>query len=257
MHSFQTRRRFLGGLTLGAAGVGLDLPAAAADTPSKHAAAAEEMPGTCVLFPQAVEGPYYFDPDLVRADITEGRPGLPLKLVLKFIDNGTCAALAATRVDVWHCDAGGIYSGYGGQGDDRNVSTKGQQYLRGTQMTDAHGIATFSTIYPGWYPGRTPHIHVKAFLNEKTLLTGQIYFPDDLSRRVYATKAPYKDRPVADRSNENDFLFQQGQKDGGGIMLAMSETDAGVTGTLLIAVDQSGGAAQRAQGLWRRLFGGG
>lgn len=257
MHSFPTRRRFLGGLTLGAAGASLDLSQAAAEAGVKQAAAADQMPGTCVLFPQAIEGPYYFDPKLIRADIAEGKPGLPLELVLKFIDNSSCAPLPSIRVDVWQCDAGGIYSGYSGQGDNRDVSTKGQQYLRGTQMTDSNGIATFNTIYPGWYPGRTPHIHVKAFLDEKTLLTGQIYFPDDMSRRVYATNAPYKDRPVADRTNETDFLFRQGQKEGGGIMLAMSETDAGVTGTLLVSVDRSGGAAKRAQGLWRRLFGGG
>ncbi|MGE0854973.1 MAG: intradiol ring-cleavage dioxygenase, partial [Hyphomicrobiaceae bacterium] len=204
-----------------------------------------------------VEGPYYFDPKLVRADITEGKPGLRLDLVLKIIDKASCAPMGNVRIDVWHCDAGGVYSGYAGQGDDRGTSTKGQHYLRGTQTTDAKGMVTFKTVYPGWYPGRTPHIHIKALLDEKSVLTGQIYFPDDMSARVYKAHAPYNARPSPDQTNETDFLFRQGQKEGGGIILAMEEGAAGVTGTLLIAVDRSGEAARRAQGFWQRMFGGG
>lgn len=257
MTNHPNRRSILGSLALGAAAGGqLDMSAAQADEKSGAAAAADQVPGTCVLFPQAVEGPYYFDPNLVRSDITEGRPGLPLKLVLKIIYNASCVPLADVRVDVWHCDAGGIYSGYSGQGDDRNTSTKGQNYLRGTQTTDAKGLAVFQSIYPGWYPGRTPHIHIKAFLDQKTVLTGQIYFPDDMSARVYKTQASYAARPVADTTNDRDGLFTEGQREGGGIILAMEETPEGVTGTLLIAVDRSGEAARRGQGMWRRIFGG-
>lgn len=248
-----TRRRILGALAIGAAGAPVDIGLGRAG--SVNPTPSQQMPGTCVLFPQAVEGPYYFDPKLVRADITEARPGLPLKLVLKFMDNGSCTPIAAVRVDVWHCDAGGVYSGYAGQGDDRSASTEGQHYLRGTQSTDANGLVAFNTIYPGWYPGRTPHIHVKAFLDEKTVLTGQIYFPDDMSLRVYKSHAPYNTRPVPDTTNTRDFIFREGEKDGGGIILAMEEAEAGVTGTLLIAVDHSGEAARRAGGFWRRLFG--
>lgn len=256
MAPISTRRGFLRTLAVGAAaGSPFKLAQAAEGTAGKPIAAADQMPGTCVLFPQAVEGPYYFDPKLVRTDITEGRPGLGLKLVLKLIDNVSCTPLENVRVDVWHCDAGGIYSGYSGQGDARNTSTEGQHYLRGTQTTDAKGMTTFNSIYPGWYPGRTPHIHVKAFLDTKTVLTGQIYFPDEMSARVYKSHEPYTARPVADVTNDRDFIFKEGQREGGGIMLAMEETADGVTGTLLIAVDRSGQAARGAGGFWKRLFG--
>lgn len=209
---------------------------------------AGEPAGTCTLFPQAVEGPFYFDPDLVRADITQNRPGLPLRLKLRVIAAGPCKPIANARVDVWHADATGFYSGYAGQGTNRDISTKGETYLRGTQITDADGFVTFQTIYPGWYPGRTPHIHVKVFLDDNTLVTGQMYFPDDVSAKVYATNAPYADRPKADTTNANDFIFKTGQREGGGIVLAMSQEDAGMVAGLVIAVDTSGKAARAAHG---------
>jgi protocatechuate 3,4-dioxygenase beta subunit len=131
------RRSVVSALALGATGTRLDGTLGRAET-TIPVPPANETPGTCVLFPQAVEGPFYFDPTkLVRSDITEGRPGLPLTLVLKLIDNGSCAPIKNVRVDVWHCDAGGIYSGYPKQGDHRNVSAVGKQYLRATQLTDA------------------------------------------------------------------------------------------------------------------------
>ncbi len=249
-----TRRSIIGALSLGAVSAPLDIRIGHAQ--ATNTAPSAQLPGTCVLFPQAVEGPYYFDPKLVRADISEGRPGLPLKLVLKLIDNGSCAPIEGARIDIWHCDAGGIYSGYARQGDKRNISAEAQHYLRGTQLSDAKGYVTFQSIYPGWYPGRTPHIHIKALLNDKSVLTGQVYFPDEMSLRVYNSHAPYNQRPVPDTSNTRDFIFREGAKEGGGIILAMEEAENGVTGTLLIAVDQSGAAAKRAQGIWQRLFGG-
>lgn len=250
-----TRRSVVSALALGAAGTQLEGTLGHAET-TNPVPPANETPGTCVLFHQAVEGPFYFDPKLVRSDITEGRPGLPLTLVLKLIDNGSCAPIKNVRVGVWHCDAGGIYSGYPKQGDHRNFSAVGKQYLRGTQLTDAKGLVTFNTIYPGWYPGRTPHIHVKAFLDETTVLTGQVYFPNALSARMYQARAPYDARPLPDQTNETDFPFKEGQREGGGIILAMEEGTDGVTGSLLIAVDRTGAAARRAKGQWRRLFGG-
>ncbi len=159
---------------------------AASETP----AAAAQPPGQCILLPQAVEGPYYFDPKLVRSDINEGRPGAPLRLSLRVIEAGSCAPISGARVDVWHADASGIYSGYTGQGASREISTKGQTYLRGTQTTDADGRVAFSTVYPGWYPGRTPHIHVKVKLARRELLTTQLYVQGD----------PH---------NERDFLWRR------------------------------------------------
>lgn len=248
-----TRRAAIQRIALGAAmPATASIPAAAAETTP-----ANQQQGTCVLLPQAVEGPYYFDPNLVRADITEGKTGVPLKLMLRVIEAGPCTPMSNLRVDVWHADAGGVYSGYEHQGDDRSVSTKGQTYLRGTQISNADGMATFDSVYPGWYPGRTPHIHVKVFLDTKTLVTGQIYFPDDVSKKIYATREPYSLRPTPDTTNDTDFIFAEGQREGGGTVLSVNEEGEKVVAALLIAVDKTGAAAHAGgvRGFFRRLIG--
>lgn len=250
-----SRRQALRGLVLGAAGARLATPpvsAAAETTP------AAQPQGTCTLFPQTTEGPYYFDPKLVRSEIAEGRPGLPLQLALRVIESGPCTPITDARVDIWHADARGVYSGYAGQGDRRTISTKNETYLRGTQMTDVDGTAIFRTIYPGWYPGRTPHIHVKVFLDTRTIVTGQIYFADALSARIYRERQPYAVRPKPDMTNAADFLFKTGEREGGGIIFAVKEEPDLLAGSLTIAVDRRGGAARRADG-WgdyaRKLIG--
>lgn len=156
----------------------------------------------CILTPQAVEGPYYLDPKLVRTDITEKEEGAPLKLLLQVIDINGCTPIPEARVDVWHSNGVGAYSGYERQGDDQSVSTTNQTFLRGTQMTDTQGQVTFTTIYPGWYRGRTPHIHLKVFLDQQNVLTGQLYFPDALSEYIYENVAPYNTR-TAERDTVN------------------------------------------------------
>ncbi|HPG88710.1 MAG TPA: intradiol ring-cleavage dioxygenase [Hyphomicrobium sp.] len=257
MTSELSRRDALRALSLSAAGTSLLAPSASAQEAAP--AAAENPAGICVLLPQAVEGPYYFDPKLVRADISEGKEGAPVELKLRVVDAKSCQPITGIRVDVWHADAGGIYSGYDRQGDDRTLSTKGQTYLRGTLMTDADGIATFRTIYPGWYPGRTPHIHVKAFLDKATLVTGQIYFPDELSARVYSERLPYSKRPVPDTTNARDGIFRAGEAEGGGTVLAVSEAGDAINAALLIGVDQTGEAAKKGGGFggfFRRIIGG-
>ena len=122
-----------------------------------------------------MQGPFYFDPKLVRDDITEGKWGAPLALTLQVVEAKNCTSLKTTRVDVWHSDGLGIYSGYARQATG---SSKGETFLRGTQFTDAEGAVRFTTIYPGWYPGRTPHIHFKVIFDHKDMVTGQLYFPD-------------------------------------------------------------------------------
>lgn len=222
--------------------------AAAGVTDGRAPAAATNPQGVCILLPHALEGPYYFDPKQVRADITEGRPGLPLAITLRIVEAQTCTPIAGARVDVWHADASGVYSGYDGQGDTGRVSATGKTYLRGTQFTDAAGDANFRTIYPGWYPGRTPHIHLKVLLDERSVLTGQAYFPDDVSARIYREHAPYTDRPVADTSNDRDFIFKSGEREGGGIVMAMGGTTGAMTASLVVAVDRTGEAARKARG---------
>ena len=117
------------------------------------------------------------------------------------------AAPPGARVDIWHCDATGLYSGYARQptGD-----ATGETFMRGTQFAGEDGVAEFDTVYPGWYRGRTPHIHFKVFLDEATLLTGQLFFPDEVSDRVYASTPPYSERgEQRDRRNDNDGIARQ------------------------------------------------
>ena len=148
----------------------------------------------CLLTPQSIEGPFYLDPRLVRAKIAEGRAGVPLRVDLRIIDGATCKPSKRARVDIWHADAGGIYSGYDGQGDKQDLSTVGQTFLRGTQFTDGRGAVRFETIYPGWYEGRATHIHFKVLLEERNVLTGQMYFPDAVNEFIYANIPAYGGR---------------------------------------------------------------
>jgi protocatechuate 3,4-dioxygenase beta subunit len=169
-------------------------------------------PRSCVLTPEAGEGPFYLDPKLVRADITSGQPGAPLQLTMRVVRAGDCATLANARVDVWHADAVGLYSGYekqSGVGGISPAAAVGQQYLRGTQFTDAQGNVQFRTIFPSWYGGRTPHVHFKVFLGAKEVVASQIFFPDEISREVFAEWKPYSEHVSKRRIfNDNDPIRQ-------------------------------------------------
>lgn len=198
-----SRRTALKMLSLTALGTGIiDIGSSAA-----HAAPVQSN-GACLLTPQSVEGPYYFDPKLERSQITEGHQGIPVKLKLQVL-GADCLAFPNARVDIWHADAQGFYSGYDRQGDSGNISTKGQTFLRGTQYSNSAGEAVFSTIYPGWYPGRTAHIHFKIFLDKNTVLTAQIYFPDALSEFIYTNVPAYKRNFRRDTINATDPIAQE------------------------------------------------
>ena len=171
-----------------------------------------QSPRSCVLTPEAGEGPFYLDPKLLRSDITSGQPGAPLELSLQVVRAGDCATLSGARVDVWHADALGLYSGYAKQSGVGGISTEpavGKQYLRGTQLTDAQGNVQFRTIFPSWYGGRTPHVHFKVFLMNKEVVASQIFFPDDINKEVFAQWQPYRQH-VSKRStfNDNDPIKQ-------------------------------------------------
>jgi len=186
--------------------VGLSAIVMAAMSPAR--AWAQGKPGSCVLTPDAGEGPFYLDPRLLRSDITSGQPGAPLDLALQVVRAGDCATLANARVDVWQADGLGLYSGYERQTGVGGVSTKaamGQQYLRGTQITDAAGRVQFRTIFPSWYGGRTPHVHFKVFLGGREVVASQIFFPDQITREVFNEWQPYRDH-VSKRTtfNTND-----------------------------------------------------
>jgi protocatechuate 3,4-dioxygenase beta subunit len=153
----------------------------------------------CTLAPELTEGPFYLDLDLIRRDITEGRPGTPLALTVTVVDADSCGPIPDAAVDVWHCDAAGVYSGVeGGSGT----------FLRGVQLTDDRGTATFRTIYPGWYSGRAVHIHLKVHLGASEAHTGQLFFDDAVTRAVYE-RAPYNARPGPDVLNEADGIFAE------------------------------------------------
>lgn len=176
---------------------------ACAKQPAPAATGTRLIAGTaCPVTPEQTEGPFYFDPALVRQDLAEGKAGVPLRLRLQIVDAAGCAPGPRARVDLWHCDAAGAYSGY-----DQERSA-GARWLRGTQFADADGVAEFRTIWPGWYEGRTPHIHVKAWLPDRRELISQVYFPDALSDRLYA-EAPYAGRAGRRLRNGDDFIFRR------------------------------------------------
>ncbi|WP_172296342.1 intradiol ring-cleavage dioxygenase [Pseudoruegeria sp. HB172150] len=161
----------------------------------------------CALMPEVTEGPYYLDEVLVRRNIREDRVGVPVLVRMQVVD-ASCAPVPGARVDVWHCDAQGIYSSFGG-GETGQSSTENETFLRGTQMADETGVVEFDTIYPGWYRGRTTHIHYKVWLNETNILTGQIFFPDALSEYLYQNAEPYLRDGERDTLNGNDSIAQQ------------------------------------------------
>jgi protocatechuate 3,4-dioxygenase beta subunit len=194
MTSHITRRRALGLVAVTATGgVFMNWDRFTAIRPAMAQQRLITGAGVCSIMPQTTEGPFYFDPKLDRRDITEGKPGMALNLRIQ-VTEASCTPIPGARVDIWHCDADGVYSGYPRQ--PGGLDTTGQAFLRGTRIADGDGIASFATIFPGWYPGRTPHIHFKAFPDTGRVLTGQLFFPDDLSRQVYTTVAPYSARGV-------------------------------------------------------------
>lgn len=197
--------------TLGAEAATATSPAAQA-TATTEVATAEAINTTvadvpaCVVRPEVTEGPYYVDVDLLRSDVREAKEGLPLVLafnVLQVGENG-CTPLEGALVEIWHCDLNGDYSGVSDPGFD----TTGQTWLRGAQTTDATGVATFTTIYPGWYPGRCIHIHFKVRPTAELVFTSQLFFPDDFNAQVMA-REPYAANGQPDTLNTTDGIYQE------------------------------------------------
>ena len=199
----------------------------------------------CAVMPETTEGPYYIDPRLVRREITEGKAGIPLRMQLQVV-TADCRPMANARVDIWQCDAQGDYSGYANMGSNRANDTTGQTFLRGTQMTDANGIVTFDTIYPGWYRGRTTHIHYKVFLDSRTVLTSQIFFPDALSEYVYLRNAAYARDETRDTVNSiDDIAAQAGQ----GAYCAIREQKDRYVAALVVGIDPDAEWHESGQGM--------
>jgi protocatechuate 3,4-dioxygenase beta subunit len=180
---------------------------------------------SCVLTPEQTEGPYYVANEKLRRNITEGRPGTPLTLRLTVVDAKTCRPIKGAAVDIWHCDASGIYSGFG-------AGRASRTFMRGIQRTNANGVATFRTVYPGWYQGRTVHIHVKVHVRGNVVHTGQLYFPDRVTDAAYR-KAPYTNRPNREVRNADDAIFRNGGKPS---LLSLRRSGAGYVGSIRMGV---------------------
>jgi protocatechuate 3,4-dioxygenase beta subunit len=197
----------------------------------------------CVVRPAMTEGPYYVDEKLDRSDIrsdpTDGtiKTGALLTLTLNVhsLSQQACAPLKGAIVDLWHCDADGVYSD---AVDPRYFNTKGKRFLRGYQRTDENGVARFTTIYPGWYPQRTPHIHYKirtsAAAGRAHEFTSQLYFDERMSDRIYA-KPPYDSRGKRTVSNLSDQIYNQ--SGGRQSMLSVAPDKAGYIASFDVALD--------------------
>jgi protocatechuate 3,4-dioxygenase beta subunit len=244
--------------------------AAAISTASRILTAAPR----CVLTPEQEEGPYYVDFGKARRDVTEGKTGVPLQLRVALVDAKRCEPLEAAAVDIWHCDATGIYSGFtangggddagrgygrgrggpggpGGRGGGRGEGPIDEtRFLRGIQITNRQGIAEFATVYPGWYAGRTIHIHLKVHLGGSAGAeryagghvshTGQLFLPEDITEQI-ATMDPYVKHSNVHRtlhSEDNIFRQQGGAQSMLGLeRLQKGSNSGGFVADVVLAVD--------------------
>jgi protocatechuate 3,4-dioxygenase beta subunit len=209
---------------------------------------------TCRLTATTTQGPYYFDADKIRSDVREDRPGARLRLVMKVQDSEACGPMPGAIVEIWHCDASGVYSGAeaqstgsgggggpgggpppgGGQGNDQSsldlVPTDDDRFLRGAQVSNAAGIVEFTTIWPGWYRGRTVHVHVMVHVSNKRVLTTQLMFDEKLNSTVFAA-APYAGRTGRDTFNDGDSIYRDS------MLLKVTRDGDGWLGAIALGVD--------------------
>jgi protocatechuate 3,4-dioxygenase beta subunit len=194
---------------------------------------------SCILTPTADEGPYFVDERLLRSDIRAdaagGRPeeGVPLALTLRVVDaQGDCPPVQGAHVDIWHCNAYGIYS------DEPAEGTVGQTFLRGCQLTDADGSVHFTTIFPGWYAGRAVHIHLKTRLlrDERVTydFTTQLFFDEALIHEIHTRRSPYDVRGAPQSANADDYIYRV---DGPALTLPVTaKRDGGYQGSIVIGL---------------------
>jgi protocatechuate 3,4-dioxygenase beta subunit len=221
------RRRTIGG-------IGLSLAGALAGTNVLAQAA-----GTCVLTPEVGEGPFYFDPALMRSDIRDGLPGVPIRIRMQVLAEASCVPIADARVDLWQADAVGLYSGYTrqrGTGAVPASTVAGQTWLRGTQRSNGEGEVSFLTLFPSWYVGRTPHIHFKILLGDNEVVASQIFFPEEFNQEILTGWDPYREHAHRqDTRNDND-TFLRGRTGGVFCEVAHADDEARFRGTLTVAV---------------------
>lgn len=245
-HRAITRRTAIG--AAGAGGVAL-LFAGIKGTPSGKLLdalgpeVADAAAGTCTLTPAKTVGPYFVDEKLnrsdVRANTSDGavQAGVPLTLTLQVFDaDDGCAPVQGATVDIWHANASGLYS------DESANGTAGQNWLRGYQTTDADGLVTFTTIYPGWYTGRAVHIHFKVRVydgaTETLEFTSQLFFTDAMNTSVFTTYSPYKERAqkTPDTTDGTDNIYGS---DGASLLLTPVANGGGFSADFSVGVSQT------------------
>jgi protocatechuate 3,4-dioxygenase beta subunit len=194
----------------------------------------------CVARPEQTEGPYFVDQMLNRSDIrtdtksgkvSQGTP-FELEFRVSAVQKKSCQPLAKAMVDIWHCDAAGVYSDV----SDRSFDTTGQNFLRGYQLTDSKGVAKFTTIFPGWYWGRAVHIHYKIRHQKNGAnyeFTSQLYFDEKVCNEVYV-QTPYAEKGNRFVKNERDGIFRGG---GEQMILNLEKSGAGYKAIFEIGVE--------------------
>ncbi|WP_428934529.1 intradiol ring-cleavage dioxygenase [Streptomyces sp. ACT015] len=237
-------------IATGATAAALAVTAAAPHAPAADPADATPVAAAavCTLTKEMTEGPYYLAGQYVRADVTEGKAGIPLKLNLTVVDDATCAPLSGALVEIWHCDALGEYSGF--VGSNGHSEPDDGTFLRGAVLTSSSGAASLTSVYPGWYRGRCVHIHVKVhtgvtvtadghFTGGRELHTGQLFFDETITAKV-AVVSPYPANTVPRTTLAQDSIYDGGGAKSGLLTLTAlgSTTSAGYTGTLTLGVDQ-------------------
>jgi protocatechuate 3,4-dioxygenase beta subunit len=166
----------------------------------------------CMATPAQTEGPYFVDARLNRQDIRSDAAsgaisaGVPLALALRVVDaRAACAPVAGAVVDLWHCDAAGVYS----DAVDPGFNSRGSSFLRGYQVSAADGTVRFLTIYPGWYSGRAVHLHFKVRTRGGREFTSQLYFDEAVTAQAHA-HAAYQGHAGRRIRNDRDGLFRHG-----------------------------------------------
>ena len=208
----------------------------------------------CIVSPELTEGPYFVDEQLnrsdIRADSSTGaaKEGVPLQLTMRVSNVSTsgCTPLEGAMVDIWHCDARGVYSGV--SDSSQGFDTQDENFRRGYQSTDATGAAQFTTIYPGWYSGRAVHIHFKVRADgtdgQSYEFTSQLFFDPASWEQVYA-REPYAGKAgQPDTPNEADGIYRGGDQ----LTLELTEAGEGYAAILDIGMELSDTSAGAADG---------
>ena len=207
-----TRRQALtaaGTLGAGAALAGSGVLGKLGDEAQSDLAPGVAEAASCVLTPSMTEGPYFVDELIKRSDIRDGQAGVPLQLTINvFNADDSCDAYSGAIVDIWQCNAQGSYSDISNSG---NGNTAGETWLRGLQETDSNGQVKFTTIYPGWYQGRTIHIHMKVRTFSGSTRTynfnTQLFFSESITNQVLNNVAAYSRSQTRGTTNSNDGIF--------------------------------------------------